>query len=217
MAQEPVGASCAESGRRSRLVAVVGLDGAGKTTQVAALADWVSSIGVPAQAHLSVSMTPVRAALTAIARQDGFEHYTDVVDQATMRLITASSKLARLAPIVASLAETPHTAIVDRFTYCQYALAKAQGAGSELFLRRLFAGLPAPDMTIFLDVDPAVAAVRIDRRGIDTEDLDFLHRFREAYLGLEEFPGFIRIDGNGSPEAVQEALRSAMSTLLCQP
>lgn len=193
-----------------RLIAVVGLDGAGKSTQVVALADWLVRTGVPARAYPSVSLAPVRTALTAIAREDGYTDHLDLVGAETMRLISACSKLARVAPLREELRTSPHTAVVDRFTYCQYALANAQKAGDEVFLRRLFRGLPEPDLTIFLDVDPEIAAGRIARRGIDTESVQFLHRFREAYLALEEFPRFVRVDGNGDQDTVQRALRAVV-------
>lgn len=191
-------------------MAVVGLDGAGKSTQVQALGDWLRSLGVPAQAHQSVTMAPVRKSLTAMAQQDGLRDHLDLVGGETMRLISACSKLARIAALEESLAASRDVVVVDRYTYCQYALAKAQGTGNIDFLRRLFAGLPEPDLTIFLDVTPNEAVRRIDSRGIDSESLEFLEEFRAAYLGLPEFPGFVTVNGDGERSAVQSLMRQAV-------
>ncbi|WP_405425920.1 dTMP kinase [Micromonospora sp. NBC_00617] len=199
-----------EPPRRGTLVAVVGLDGAGKTTQVHALGDWLASRGVQAMAQTSVSMAPVRAALTKIAHEDGFTDHLDMIGAETMRLISACSKLARVAALRESLQHRTDLVILDRYTYCQYALAAAHRVGSVTFLRRMFAGLPRPDLTIFLDVDPEAAARRINDRGIDTEDVVFLKEFREAYRSLPEFDDFVVVDGNGTREQVAGLLRATL-------
>lgn len=198
--------------RTGRLVAVVGLDGAGKSTQVRMLGEWIRSQGVPCQAHESLTMAPVRKALNAIARQEGLEDHLELIGGETMRLISACSQLARVVALEKTLAASPDVLLVDRFVYCQYALAKAEGVGSVDFLRRLLEGAPRPDLTIFLDVSPAEAVRRINLRGIDEENVEFLESFRAAYLDLPEFPGFASVPGDGDFETVQLAMRQAVVT-----
>lgn len=201
-----------EGGTRApgRLIAVVGLDGAGKSTQVPALGEWLTSVGVPTQVQVSVSMSPVRKALSVIAAEDGYADHLELIGAETMRLISACNKLARVAPVARSLRESGGVVVMDRYTYCQYALASAQRAGDVRFLRRLFAGTPKPDLTLFLDVEPEEAARRVDERGVDVESVQFLKEFREAYQALPEFADFVRVDGNGTPEEVQECLRTSV-------
>lgn len=191
-------------------MAVVGLDGAGKSTQVRMLGEWLRSVGVPGQAHQSVTMAPVRKALTSMAQQEGLKDHLELIGGDTMRLVSACSKLARVAALEETLMTSPDVVVVDRYTYCQYALAKAQGTGSVDFLRRLFEGAPEPDLTIFLDVPPAEAVRRIDERGIDEESPEFLEAFRAAYVDLPEFAGFVPVPGGGDFDTVQLAMRQAI-------
>jgi dTMP kinase len=192
-------------------VAVVGLDGAGKSSQVRKLGEWLRSEGVPGQAHQSVTMAPVRKALNAMALQEGLNDHLELIGGETMRLISACSQLARVAAHEKTVMTSPDIVILDRFVYCQYALAKAEGVGSVDFLRRLLGGAPKPDLTIFLDVSPAEAVRRINVRGIDEESPEFLEAFRAAYIDLPEFPDFVSIPGDGDFESVQLAMRQAIT------
>lgn len=196
--------------RTGRLVAVVGLDGAGKSTQVRMLGEWLRAQGIPGQAHRSLTMAPVRKALNAIAEEEGVADHLELIGGETMRLISSCSQLARVTFLAEPLTTSPDVVIVDRYVYCQYALAKAEGVGSVDFLRRLLGGAPKPDLTIFLDVSPAEAVRRINVRGIDEEDPDFLESFRDAYLGLPEFADFVSVPGDGDFDTVQLAMRQAI-------
>lgn len=201
----------AESGSRTgRLVAVIGLDGAGKSSQVRMLGEWLRSQGVPGQAHQSVTMAPVRKALNAMAEQEGLADHLELIGGETMRLVSACSQLARVAAFEPILKTSPDIVILDRFVYCQYALAKAEGVGSVDFLRRLLGNAPKPDLTIFLDVSPAEAVRRINIRGIDEESAEFLESFRSAYIDLPEFTEFVSVPGDGDFETVQLAMRQAI-------
>lgn len=199
---------------RGKLIAVIGLDGAGKTTQVTMLGEWLTSLQMPATAQQSLTLSPVRKALTAIAVEDGLETYLDIVDGETIRLISACTQLARVSAVERHLNSVDELVILDRYTYCQYALAEAEGVGDVQFLRRLLGGALKPDLTIFLDVSPAEAFKRINARGIDEESLEFLEAFRNAYIGLPEAADFVTIDGDGNPNSVQAALRKAVSQVL---
>lgn len=196
--------------RPGRLVALIGLDGAGKTSQVAMLGKWMASRGVAGFGHASVTLAPVRRALDKIANEDGKHGHLELIGGETMRLISACSQLARVDAIGKVVATTEGIHILDRYTYCQYALAKAEGVGDIPFLRRLFAGAPQPDLVMFLDVTPEEAFRRINVRGTDSESLEFLTAFRDAYCSLPERPDFVTIPGDGNFDDIQSNIRSAI-------
>jgi dTMP kinase len=199
-----------KNSQRGMLVAVVGIDGAGKSTQVRALTDWLEGEGVGARCLPHQTMLPVRRALDRIAVEDGLTGHLEMIGADTIRLIAACAKLTALAQIPAMLAEPGSVVLVDRYTYCQYAAVRMQKAGNEQFLRRLNRDLLEPDVTIFLDVAPETAHRRIKQRGIDEESLEFLTDLRAAYLSLPEFQSFHVVDGDGSPEQVQQGLRDVL-------
>ncbi|WP_329179985.1 dTMP kinase [Streptomyces sp. NBC_01477] len=192
---------------RGFLVAVVGIDGAGKTTQVKALAEWLEGEGVNAHCLLNQTMLPVRQSLDRIALEDGFPGHLEMVGADAIRLISACAKLAALARLEDTLRIPGTVTLVDRYTYCQYAAVRLQKADNEEFLRRLNRALPEPDLILFLDVDPLEAQQRIKKRGIDEESLEFLSGYRAAYASLPEFTQFTVVDGNGDHAAVQQLLR----------
>ncbi|MGW2056447.1 hypothetical protein ACWCOZ_21485, partial [Streptomyces sp. NPDC001840] len=78
-------------------MAVVGLDGAGKSTQVRMLGDWLRSQGVPGQAHRSLTMAPVRKALNAIAEQEGLTDHLELIGGAAPAAGAARPPVTRAA------------------------------------------------------------------------------------------------------------------------
>lgn len=196
------------------LVAVVGIDGAGKTSQVGKLAEWFEGLGNTTRCFLNQTQLPVRRSLDAIAEEEGFTGHLEMIGAATIRLISACAKLSALAPVEEALRTPRAVALADRYTVCQYAAVRLQKADNEDFLRRLNRILPQPDLTLFLDVTPEIAQERIRVRGIDEESLEFLVDFREAYRSLPEFEDFVVVDGNGTFDEVQELLRKEIQHAL---
>ncbi|SBU91982.1 thymidylate kinase [Streptomyces sp. Ncost-T6T-1] len=200
--------------RPGYLIAVSGIDGAGKTTQVKELASWLQDQGIKVQCLLNQSMLPVRRSLDAIAQEDGFSGHLDMLGADTIRLISACAKLAALAPVQDNLQVPGMVTLVDRYTYCQYAAVRLQKADNEAYLRRLNRALPTPDLTLFLDVSPEIAQQRIRKRGIDDETLDFLTTYRAAYRSLPEYESFTVLDGDGDLDSVQRRLRTEVQRVL---
>ena len=98
---------------------------------------------------------------------------------------------------------------MDRYAVCQYASIRAHHSGGRLrsgVARALYRVFPAPDVTFYLAVDPEVAYERIRLRGIDQETLEYLQDADAAYRSLPEFPSFVVVDANGSPDTVTAAL-----------
>lgn len=78
--------------RSGYLVAVVGIDGAGKTSQVGRPAEWFEGLGNPTRRFVNQTQLPVRQSLDAIAREDGFAGHLDMLGADTVRLISACAK-----------------------------------------------------------------------------------------------------------------------------
>lgn len=96
--------------------------------------------------------------------------------------------------------------VMDRHLHCQLALREAKGLPRGWFLPWLLGVLPAPDLHLHLDVQPATAHQRITARGTDEESLADLVALRDAYRRLPEYPGFIEVDANGSTDDVGRRL-----------
>ncbi|GLZ77311.1 thymidylate kinase [Actinorhabdospora filicis] len=193
------------------LIAVIGIDGAGKTSQAHDLAGWLRAWDWPVRYVPNQTLLPVRRALDRIAVEDGLRDHTELLDADTMRLLAAGARLAQLHD---ALSDPAPVTVVDRYTYCQYAAARVLGAGNEDVLRRLNRELPTPGLVLYLDIEPEEARRRIKLRGVDDESLEFLEGFRDAYRSLPEYGGFTHIDANGGFDDVQARLREAVRAAL---
>lgn len=196
---------------RPVLIAVVGIDGAGKTSQAHELAGWLRAWDWHVRYVPNQTLLPVRRALDRIAVEDGLSDHTELLDADTMRLLASG---ARLAALHDALVEPAPVTVVDRYTYCQYAAARVLGAGNEDVLRRLNRELPTPDLTLYLDIEPVEAQRRIKERGVDEETLEFLTGFRDAYRSLPEYETFTVVEAGGDFDTVQGFLREPVRELL---
>ena len=96
-----------------------------------------------------------------------------------------------------------------------------QGGGRQLgeafltHLKQIVLGDFEPDLTLYLDIDPAVGLARARGRGeldrIEQQDLDFFHRTRARYLALvKDNPKAVMINAEQSIEQVQADIKSAV-------
>lgn len=207
----PVAAPTSGEGRasrRPRVVALIGIDGAGKTTQARWLAAWLTGNGTRATYHLNASG---RRWFGRLAQRLGRRDAEDLLGH---RGVVLTEMLLRwLAIARALLLGRLHgsVAVMDRYAYCQYAAISVRGGRYERLARRLFGIFPPPDRTFLLAVPPAEALTRIERRATDTEDPRYLARLDEAYRTLPEAAGFEIIDASQSLEAVQKQLRDHLA------
>jgi thymidylate kinase len=191
--------------RRQRAIALVGIDGSGKTTQAHRIAELLAAAGVPAAYRQNAGGRHWFGRLAhRIGVRDGERLLGDngmmVVELALRWLAIARARLLTFVHREVS--------VMDRYAVCQYASIRSHhsGGGWERVARALYRVFPAPDVTFYLAVDPEVAYERIRLRGIDQETLEYLQDADAAYRSLPEFPSFVVVDANGSPDTVTAAL-----------
>lgn len=131
-----------------------------------------------------------------------------------------------------------HVAVMDRYSWCQYASIRAhaasggrqsgtasggrpadpvQAARRERRARWFYGLFPEPDLTVFLAVTPGRAYGRVEARGTDHEDVRDLAAADAAYRSLAESRRFVEIDANRDADAVQRDLRAAVAAHLEVP
>jgi dTMP kinase len=106
------------------------------------------------------------------------------------------------------------TAVMDRYSYCQYVTMRARVDQGDRLARILYSVFPRPDLVCFLAITPAEAHRRIELRGTDSEPLSYLSAADAAYRSLPEFDSFTVIDAGGSPASVQRDLRRVVGARL---
>lgn len=196
------------------LVALVGVDGTGKTTQARRLVATLRARGLTARYAENGGGRPVIDPVArALGRRDG-PHLlgpAHVVVEAGLRWVAVarSAALARL---------TRGVVVMDRAGVCQLAIGRARagipadGVPSrvERRVRRAFGLLPAPDVVCLLTAPAAVACERVERRGRDREVPEYLEAFERAYRSLPEAASFVVVDASGDEDEVHAAVLAAV-------
>ncbi|MCW3815607.1 thymidylate kinase [Micromonospora sp. DR5-3] len=197
---------------RLRAVALIGIDGSGKTTQAHRLAEALTAAGHPATYHRNAGG---RRWLGRLAQRLGRPDAQRLVGRDGLLAVESVLRWLAIALALLSCLVTGRTAVMDRWSPCQYASIRAHGGQRwERLARAGYRIFPAPRVTFLLSVDPAEAYRRIERRGTDHETMRWLTTAATAYQALPEYPSFVVVDANGSPDEVSRRIRAHLTEWL---
>lgn len=197
-----------DSRDRGRFIVIDGVDGCGKTSQATALVAALAAHGRPAALHLREPGSTVlgeRLRELLLSR----EH---TIGPAVEALLFAAARRQMLDELVEPALARGRDVVCERFHPATLAYqAEAGGLETEAVLALLlgWAGRPAPDLVVVLDVDPDVAAARRGPAGDRIEDkgLEFQRRVRQGFLRAAELLPAVRVvAADGPPDAVARAV-----------
>jgi dTMP kinase len=204
---------------RGKLITIEGLDGAGKTTLARWLADALQARGVDARLLREPGGVRVAELIRDLVKDPGLD-----VSPRSEALLYAAARAQLVDEAVQPLLARGSWVLLDRFVDSSLAY---QGAGRELGLAAVreineFAtGGLTPDLTLWLNVDPAVGRKRSAGRGVAQDRLElestaFFDRIADAYQGLAAaHPDRIKaIDASQRRETVSAAALAAVLRLL---
>ena len=199
---------------RGRFLVLEGIDGCGKTTQIAALAEWLPRSGLlPPGAELLVTREPGGTALGQALRQLLLHPPGEAAPEPTAELLLYAADRAqhvqqRIAPALAA----GHWVLSDRFSG---STAAYQGYGRGLSLalieqlERIATADLQPDLTLWLDLPLAESRRRRGERAADRIEAAgdaFLERVCGGFTALAAQRGWCRLDASLAPEQVSEAI-----------
>lgn len=195
-----------------RTVALIGIDGSGKTTQAHLLAEALTAAGHRATYHRNAGG---RRWLGRLAQRVGRPDAQRLVGRDGLLAVESVLRWLAIALALLSCLLTGRTAVMDRWSACQYASIRAHGGQRwERLARAGYRVFPPPRVTFLLTVDPVEAYRRIERRGTDHESMRWLTAADAAYRSLPEYAGFVVVDGSGEPEEVSRRIRAHLSEWL---
>ncbi|MEV6815536.1 thymidylate kinase [Micromonospora sp. NPDC051296] len=201
------GARCGTA--RLRTIALIGIDGSGKTTQAYRLAETLTAAGYPATYHRNAGG---RRWLGRAAHRLGRPDAQALVGRDGMLVLESVLRWLAIAMALLGGLLTGRVAVMDRYAACQYASLRGQGGRRwERLVRAGYRLFPRPQVTFLLAVDPAEAYRRIERRGTDHESLDYLTAADLAYRTLPEYPTFVVIDADRRAEDVAREIQGHLA------
>lgn len=193
---------------RGRLITFEGIDGCGKSTQVALAIDFLESHGVSVISLREPGGTVIGEAIREILLEKA---HTAMCDQ-TESLLFSAARAQLIREVILPALNHGTWVICDRF-YDSTTAYQGYGRNLDLTmihqLQAIATGGLRPDRTFLLDVSVPVALDRLAGRPgkadrLDLEDVAFMQRTRDGYLAiLESEPDrMVRIDADESIQLI---------------
>ncbi|MEM7218912.1 MAG: dTMP kinase [Pseudomonadota bacterium] len=203
---------------RGRFVTLEGTEGVGKTTNLAVLAQRLRARG----ADLIETREPGGTALGERVRELLLDAGGEAPAPLAELLLVFAARAQHVDTVIRPALDAGRWVLSDRFTDATYAY---QGAGRDLprhaiaELESLVQGSLRPDLTVYLDLEPAIGFERIRGRELDRfekERLAFFERVRAGYLerANAEPERFVIVSAAGTPDEVAAALIAAVDRRL---
>jgi dTMP kinase len=205
------------SAERGRLITVEGIEGAGKSTNLAFIAACVRDAGHEVVETREPGGTALGEAVRAVVLAPS---ETPISPDAETLLMFAA-RAQHLDEVIEPALARGAWVVCDRFTDATYAY---QGGGRDMPLSRIAAledwvqGALRPDLTLLLDIDPEAGLKRVAARGgdddrFDAETLEFFEKVRAVYLrrAAQHPERYAVIDADQPLEQVRHALQEALA------
>jgi len=195
-----------------RFITFEGIDGAGKSSHIGRLADWLKGKGHAVVVTREPGGTPLAEALRDIVLHQSMDAMTEA-------LLVFAARRDHVQQLIRPALAAGSTVLCDRFTDATFAY---QGGGRRFdlaVLEQLEAWVQAglqPDLTLWFDLPPRVAAQRraaaraADR--FEAEDEAFFERVRQGYQRrCQAQPSrFAVLDAERTPEQVWGQVAQAL-------
>ncbi|ARF56674.1 dTMP kinase [Streptomyces gilvosporeus] len=198
-------------------IALEGGDGAGKSTQVEALAEWIRAKGH----EVVVTREPGATAIGKRLRSIILDVSTSGLSDRAEALMFAADRAEHVDSVIRPALERGAIVITDRYIDSSVAY---QGAGRNLapteiarINRWATSGL-VPHLTVLLDISPEAARERFteapDR--LESEPAEFHERVRAGFLTLAaaDPARYLVVDAGQEPEAVTTVVRHRLDQVL---
>lgn len=189
-----------------RFITFEGIDGAGKSTHIESVAQHLRSRGTELVLTREPGGTALAESLRALFLQQDMDGLTEA-------LLVFAARRDHLQRVIAPALALGQTVLCDRFSDASFAY---QGGGRGMdwqvlsTLEQWVQQGRQPDLTLWFDVAPEVAAQRRaqarDADRLEQEDLDFFARVRAAYARRAQAAPqrFARIDAGQRLDQVRD-------------
>ncbi|MBU1312212.1 MAG: dTMP kinase [Gammaproteobacteria bacterium] len=202
-----------------KFIVVEGLEGAGKSTAIAHIKSWLAARGITPVCTREPGGTPLAEKLRDLVKQ---VRDNEQVAAETELLLMYAARMQLITNVIKPALAAGHWVLADRHDMSSRAY---QGGGRGLSddminpLRAMVLGDLQPDLTLYLDIDPALGLQRARMRGeldrIEQEQLAFFQRTRDKYRQIASNEANIAvIDANQPLAQVQQQISAALDRAL---
>jgi dTMP kinase len=199
----------------AKFIVVEGLEGAGKSSAIALIKQYLQQSGRQVVCTREPGGTPLAESLRTLVKQ---VQTSEVVAPQTELLLMYAARMQLLCNVIKPALAQGKWVLADRHDMSSRAY---QGGGRQLDeafidqLRTAVLGDLRPDLTLYLDIDPAIGLERARQRGeldrIEQEQLAFFQRTRQKYLQIAATePNIVVIDAGQTLEQVQQSITAAL-------
>lgn len=200
--------------KQGRFLVVEGLEGAGKSTAIATIRQWLEGKQQQVVCTREPGGTPLAEQIRTLVKQV----HTEPLTAETELLLMYAARVQLLRNVIEPALAAGNWVLADRHDLSSRAY---QGGGRQLDaglingIRQAVLGNCRPDLTLYLDIDPAIGLARAQARGeldrIEQEQLAFFQRTRQVYLHIAATePGIVVIDASRPLPEVQQSILAAL-------
>ena len=209
--------------RQAWFISFEGIDGAGKSTHIEGLSQWFKSRGHVVTLTREPGGTPLAEKFRELALHEAMDPLTEA-------LVMFAARREHLLQVIEPALARGEVVLCDRFTDATFAY---QGGGRGFDwnvlknLEQMVQNVPAttlrePDLTIWFDLPPAVAAERLSTARLpdkfESQPQTFFQAVRDGYAKrMQEAPSrFAQIAADQSREAVWSDVLTAIEKAYAQ-
>ncbi|WP_337880614.1 dTMP kinase [Rheinheimera sp.] len=200
--------------QKGRFIVVEGLEGAGKTSAIQTVQRWLNQHKIDFISTREPGGTPLAEQIRTLVKQVQDEQVAPETELLLMYAARMQLVKSRIEPALAQ----GQWVLGDRHDLSSRAY---QGGGRQLSeslidqIRTAVLGSLRPDLTLYLDIDPAIGLARAKARGeldrIEQEQLAFFQRTRARYQQIaREESGIVQIDASLPMAEVQLCILQAL-------
>ena len=192
---------------------VEGPDGAGKTTQLARLADYLQQQGAQVLVTREPGGTPAGEAIRAILLAPDM-----VLGEQAELLLYLAARAEHVRTVVRPALAAGQIVLCDRFcdsTLVYQSMVRGLPLATVQAANDFATGGLAPDLTFLFDADPLLLQARLGKRGgadrMEKEGLAFQQAVRQGFLTLAAHcpARIVTLDASRSEEEVFAAMKAA--------
>ena len=208
---------------RSWFISFEGIDGAGQSTHIEGVAQWFKSRGHVVTLTREPGGTPLAEKFRELALHESMDPLTEA-------LLMFAARREHLIQVIEPALARGEVVLCDRFTDATFAY---QGGGRGFDwqvlknLEQMVQKVPAtalrqPDLTIWFDLPPAVAAQRLSAARVpdkfEAQPQSFFESVREGYAKrMQESPArFVQIGADQARELVWQDVQKAIELAYAQ-